>query len=118
MRHEGPFRYDKNGPWHYASVSRRGSHPIGYCTYDCTHATAEEAHEHYRQWVLDHLVEEAYRNTKYVCAVKDCEEWTQFGLGNPDGYGGEALCDKHRNREAFEANFYPPDSPVRESWGS
>lgn len=119
MRHEGAFQFGQNGPWHYASVSKRGGHPIGYCTADCEHATPEEAHEHYRQYVLDHLREETYGgDVQYRCEVNGCDAWTQQGMSEPDGYAGHPLCDEHRNRETYEAEFYPAGGPVREAWVS
>lgn len=118
MRHEGPFQFGNDGPWHYASVKAgKGGHPIGYCTEACSHALPEQAHEHYRQYVLDHLTEQSIgEDTQHRCAVDGCEAWTQAGLQEPDGYHFELLCDEHRNRDTYEAEFYPADGPIRESW--
>lgn len=120
MRHEKPAQYGENGPWHYVSMKAgQGGYPIGYCTQGCTHATAEEAHEHYRQYVLDHLRDETYGgDVQYRCEVEGCDAWTQKGMAEPDGFTSHHLCDSHRNREAYEAAFYPPDRPIREAWVS
>ncbi|HET9118504.1 MAG TPA: hypothetical protein VFN75_10615 [Pseudonocardiaceae bacterium] len=119
MRHECATRHGENGPYHYVSLGRDGGYPIGYCTTACDHQTAEEAHEHYRQYVLDHLREMAIgADTQHRCAVPDCDNWTQKGLQEPDGYGHALLCDEHRNRATFEQHFYPADGPVREAWVS
>jgi hypothetical protein len=99
-------------------MGRDGGHPIGYCTTGCTHQTPEEAHEHYRQWVLDHLHEVEFgTDVQYRCAVEGCDIWTQKGLGS-GGYRAEYLCGEHRNRDTYERCFYPPDSGIRESWES
>ena len=118
MRHLKPAQYGEGGPWHYASVSRRGGHPIGYCTVDCDHATPEEAHEHYRQYVLDHLRDVSIaEDTQHHCEASDCKAWTQQGLQEPDGFAMHLLCDEHRTRDTYEAEFYPAGQ-VREAWVS
>ena len=119
MRHLCAIRYGKDGPYHYVSLSRRGGHPIGYCTTACTHETPEEAHEHYRQWVLDNLRFVQFgQDVQYRCAVEGCDDWTKAGLQEPDGYHAEHLCEEHRNRDSYERSFYPPGGGVREAWVS
>mgnify|MGYP000164967663 CR=1 FL=1 len=119
MRHEAPLRYGDDGPWHYVSSSSRGAYPIGYCTTACDHASSDEAHEHYRQYVLDNLREvETDRDTMYRCEIDGCDVFTQKGLAEPDGYASRHLCDDHRARWAYETAFYPAGGSIRESWSS
>lgn len=119
MRNERPAQWGDGGPWHYVSLNDKGGYPIGYCTHDCDHATREEAHEHYRQWVLDGLREvTGDPSTLRLCQVEGCPAYTDKALGEPDGWRLAHLCDEHRNRGEYERSFYPPGSAVRESWVS
>lgn len=118
MRHEHPAQYGEGGPWHYASTGRDGGYPIGYCTRECTHATPEEAHEHYRQWCLDNLVEYQYADTMYRCAVTGCEEWTQWSYGPAGDHASHSMCDAHRDRDTYEFEFYPENGGIIEAWVS
>jgi len=87
-----------NGGWHYTSANRReGTHPVGYCAEHPGHATADEARECFRRYLLDGQGEETYGDWT-GCEV--CDTPTKRGLTTRPPLGhGHALCDEHRTPE-------------------
>lgn len=138
MRHHKAAQHGEGGPWHYVSLGRDGGHPIGYCTDACTHATAEEAAEHYRQWLLDGFRFDGSSgdSVQYRCEVpvptgsvnisgmltapptdtKVCGTWTQRLAMGPDGWIIHHVCHGHSNRESME--LLHPEGSIGESWES
>lgn len=129
MRHHKAAQRGENGPWHYVSLGRDGGYPIGYCTDACTHETADEATEHYRQWMLDNFRFDGRSgdDTQYRCEIpigefetyakaEKCGRWTQRLALGPDGWATHHVCDDHADRESVEL-LYPVGS-IGESWES
>lgn len=105
---------DDAGRWRYTRMNDGHVWPIGYCAKNCPgHKTAEEAREHYRQYLLDNLQftegPDSLPEALYRCAAPDCEEYT---TGRATVRGRYLLswflCDEHRNRETVEQHFMPP----------
>lgn len=103
---------ENTGKWHYTTHNRRlGTAPIGYCANDCPgHGTAEEARDHYRQYMLDKRLrfypEPEDPIAKYRCeAVGGCGNYTaaHAELG---AWHHWFLCDEHRTRAEVE-KLYP-----------
>lgn len=136
MNYDQARQKQSDGKWHYTSRNGNHVHAIGYCSprklcpdcpaalpradcktcggrglIDCEnpcpgHDTAEEAEEHYRQYLLDNAT---YRgggddpDTLHRCEAEGCTAHTagsaQVGWGVPRYYH---LCDAHRNRETLD----------------
>lgn len=129
-------RHDER--WDYTSEWQNITHPIGYCHawkdpdewglpvsdeekekfrqhkgkyHTDGHATAEEACECYKQYILDHIVRHSDDiNTLHKCQV--CDEWTHHRV-HVDRFDSFILCAKHANRETLEKLF-----EVGEAWES
>lgn len=89
--------------WHFTSANRRaGTHPVGYCAEHGPHATADEARECFRRYLLD-----GQRETTYAdwtgCAWDGCDTPTKKGLETRPPLGDDfPLCDEHRTPENLE----------------
>jgi hypothetical protein len=86
----------------------------------CFHDTAEEAQEHYRQYLLDHArfypasgEEEKVGNTLHRCQAPGCQAFTA-GAVYVKGSWHFDLCADHRNRETL-AQLVPS---IGEAWES
>jgi len=120
VRYQAPAQRRTDGLWHYVSMNSEGTggHPIGHCADCCPgHATAEQAAEHYRQYLLDNLrFQDDLQDpgTLHKCEAPDCPNFTS-GSGHPVGtHAPRSLCASHRNRETFEKIL----GPVGQSWVS
>lgn len=116
MRHYTALQHGPDGPWHYVSASAKGAHPVGYCTVDCTHETAAEAFEHFRQYLLD----TAHYDGKQDDAMRRCEvckTWTQGVVTYDLGWHSHHLCSIHANRETLESIALPSGIHL-DSWRS
>lgn len=125
MRYDQPLQI-KDGPhagkWHfvrkYGSDGRRGMGAIGYCAEGCNgHDTAEEAREHYRQYLLDQRLRffegPDDPSTLRKCQVEGCTAYTA-GRGQLGEWLMWNLCATHRTREVVEV-LYPV---ANDSFGS
>lgn len=90
------------GKWHYTCRNDGRIWPVGNCAEGCQgHDTAEEACEHYRQYLLDRLrflddVENA--PSLHRCDAPGCGAYTSGGV-DVRGSLRFTLCAAHRNRE-------------------
>ena len=84
------------GGWHYASVSRRGGGPIGYCTEHAPHATEQEARECYSRYRRDNLRLDATLSDWTGCKADGCDEPTKDAATIwGDGFALAPLCKEH-----------------------
>lgn len=92
------------GLWHYTVQNDDRVYATGYCAQGCPgHATAEEACEHQRQYLLNERVQfsdGASATEQRKCKV--CGAWTT-GYAQVDGWEIYVLCDEHRTRESVDA---------------
>lgn len=125
MNYYQPRQREKSLRWDFTCKNNKQIWPIGYCSgrsvggphddkyHDDGHASAEEASECYRQYLLDNrLVFEdgEGRKTMRVCQHPECDEFT----------AGTAeielcvfhLCDEHRTREVVESLFEAPGQVI------
>ena len=87
--------------WHYTCRNDDSIWPVGYCSNNCPgHATAEEAQEHYKQYLLDERVYIS-TNDDTMRKCKECGEWTSDML-MVDGWPRFDLCKAHQIREVYE----------------
>lgn len=107
MNYYDALRLEDGSGYHYVSQNRRGgTHPVGYCAQwhlDTTHvhATAEEARECFRRYLLDGQCEEEYDDWT---GCKICDRPTKKGLTTRPPLGSDhPLCDEHRTPEQLEA---------------
>lgn len=73
------------------------------------HATAEEASQCYRQYLLDHslrLGEKCSEGERHRCKI--CGRWTQL-YATVVNHSIWDLCEEHNNREEVEELFEAPD---------
>lgn len=107
--------------WDYTRRNDGQVHAIGYCAgkydvirndaslphperyHDDGHATAEEACECYKQYVLDNLTNLEFgltEDTQHKCEAPGCGAWTQkVAMVDHHPYN---LCDDHRNLETLQ----------------
>lgn len=78
------------------------------------HATAGEAANCYRRYVLDHRthLREEYPHTKLECVV--CKEWTTLRASVDHGRSWP-LCELHNNQDEVE-RLYPASSEIVSSY--
>ncbi len=117
MNHLKPRQKEGDGKWHYTSHNKRtGTYPIGYCADGCPgHDTAEDAAEHYRQYLLDNLRftdDDPNASSQHRCEAEGCDVFTS-GAADAPGCMTRTLCAAHRNREAVDALLV-----VGEAWTS
>lgn len=105
---------EPSGIWHYTITNDGVGRPTGYCTAECRHASADEAREHYRHYLID----TATYNGKYIegsfkaCAV--CGTPTRnFAQVGPGGMDHHSLCDEHLTKEHLA-----PLVQAGDSWSS
>jgi len=125
MNYYDALRLEDGSGYHYVSQNRRhGTHPVGYCRQwhedkSHVHATAEEARECFRRYLLDGAREETYADwtgceglvaddpndlDDMGCTInRKCDKPTKTGLTTRPPLGhGHALCDEHRTHEMLE----------------
>lgn len=95
MRHLTAFQID--GGWRYASLSRRGGGPIGYCAEHDPHPTEAEARECYAQYQRDNIRLDSTWSWS-SCHVKDCPNPANKGAQS-GAYNMALLCDEHHTME-------------------
>lgn len=96
---------DPTGLWHYTRRNDNQIWPVGYCRDQCPgHPSADEAVEHYRQYLLDEelRLDGRLHAEQRPCAV--CAAWTQ-GLATLGEIAVLVLCDDHRTRETVDQLF-------------
>ena len=76
---------DDGRGWHYASLGRRGGHPVGACAEHPPHPTAAEARACYQQWLRGRVTLDGGPTSWVNC---------QHAAGTPD------RCPKPANRYA------------------
>lgn len=81
--------------YHFASLSRRGGYPLGYCAEHDPHATEAEARECFGRWLRDHVRE--FGKTSWTnCMLKGCDAPAQRRFEvEGEGYRLAVLCDEH-----------------------
>lgn len=106
------------GGWHYASASRRGGYPLGYCAEHAPHATEQEARECYARWQRDHVRLDVRLGNWSGCEVSGCDKPTKQGAEiQGDGYHLATLCEEHLTKEhAYEALGL--SEPAGDAWVS
>jgi hypothetical protein len=84
--------------FHYASLNKRGGHPLGYCAEHAPHATETEARECFGQWQRDHVTLDGKLISWTDCRV--CHGPTkQYASIEGDGYRLLPLCAEHLTKE-------------------
>lgn len=106
MRHHTALQRSDTKLWHYVSAHHsRGTYPIGYCAVGCEgHETEEEAREHARQYLLDHLTfvgDNPNATSQHRCDEPQCLTFTSGEARAPWGRIW-TLCETHRTRETVE----------------
>lgn len=102
--------------WHYTCQNGARIWPVGACAISCPgHATADEAREHYRAWLIANADMDGMQVEPWgPCLV--CQKRTPhvvaLGPGRMDLY---ALCDEHRTREHLATVVELPGDTVS-SW--
>lgn len=71
------------------------------------HATAEEAQECYRRYLLDQRLRMGLKLSDQQQKCVECSAWTQ-GLAMIDGSTHLVLCEQHQAREVVERHFGAP----------
>lgn len=118
MNHDAARQKEDDKLWHYTRHNKRtGTYPIGYCADGCPgHATAEDACEHHKQYLLDGATfhdDSPDPQTLHRCEAPDCTNMTDGSARVPGGIISRTLCKEHRNRETLAALI-----SVGESWHS
>lgn len=108
MEKQGP-NGERTGVWHFVRSWDTGGYPVGRCTKECTHATADEARAHYKQFLMEEClrftpdVENA--DTMHRCkAPGGCARYTS-GTGSVAGESPAytwPLCGEHRTAETMD----------------
>ena len=104
------------GLWHWTCQNDGRIWAEGYCAQGCPgHETAEEAAEHYRQYMLDTAdYSRSTPNQQQKC--RKCGAWTQgYATSGPGGMTITFLCDEHRNRETLAELLSAPQW-ISASW--
>jgi hypothetical protein len=129
MRHCKARQLSESGKWHYTCRAGDAVYPIGYCSKyasdmicedisaimsgknDCPgHDTAEEAENHYKQYVLDRLLFFSMQEwPKYKC--KECNNEAKFSVSADGAF--YQLCEIHANKETVSKFLV-----IGESWES
>jgi hypothetical protein len=117
MRHLHAAQKAGDKLWHYVSSGRGGTYPIGYCAEGCPgHGSAEEACEHYRQYLLSERLRfdggPEDTRTMYRCEAPGCDAFTA-GSATVGGSRHWHLCEDHRTRDVVAGLLH-----VHESWVS
>ena len=115
MRHLTAAKID--GGFHYASLSSRGGHPIGYCVEHAPHETEGEARECYGQWLRDHVRE--WGTTSWTsCMQPECNAPAQRRFEvEGEGYLIAVFCDEHATVENA-VNRMHLSGPAGDAWES
>lgn len=115
MRHLTAAKID--GGYHYASLSKRGGYPLGYCSAHAPHATAEEARECYGSWLRDH-VREAGATSWTSCMQPQCKAPAQRRFEvEGEGYRLAVFCDDHATIANAITRMHL-EGPAGDSWES
>lgn len=85
--------------WHYASLSRRGGHPLGHCSEHPPHETERDARVCYRIWQRENV--EPHGTWSWGnCNVDGCKNPANKGWHvRGDGYLMAILCADHDDAE-------------------
>lgn len=107
-------KLENGSGWHYTCRNDDRIWPVGYCADHEPHATAEEANDCFRRYLLDEISEESYEDWT-GCEV--CDAPTKKGLTTRRPHGtGHALCDEHRTNEQVEKLTPPGFGKMVASW--
>ena len=90
-------RQKADGKWHFTTMNDKVIRPIGNCAEECEgHATADEAREHYRDYVLDRARFGVEMQRAMKC--RECGEDTHLAATFfPMGIA--PLCGDHHEKE-------------------
>lgn len=89
------------GKWHYTSKRHDEVHPIGYCANGCPgHETAEEACEHYKEYMLD-IASFTAQSWEREEPCRVCGAMTLGLAVIPGHHLPVTLCDLHSNRDGL-----------------
>jgi hypothetical protein len=108
--------------WHYASLSRRGGHPLGYCTDHAPHPTEAEARTCYQQYLRDHIRLDGGPTSWGNCVARlddgtRCKNpANRYATCGP--YSHAHLCDEHLTREHAVIALGLDSDQAGESWES
>ena len=105
----------ENG-WHYASLSRRGGFPLGYCAEHEPHPTETEARECYARYQRDHVRLDRKSSNWNDCRVCKAPAKNIADIEG-DGYTTAVLCDEHATTEHAIAVLGLAE-PAHDSWQS
>jgi hypothetical protein len=97
--------------WHFTRMNDGHIQPVGYCAEHYPHATADEACECFRRYLLDLIVEETYSDwtgCEFLVDGQKCDTPTKRGLSSRPPLGHDyALCDEHRTAVNLDAMTGP-----------
>lgn len=115
-----PVKLPSGEGWHYASLSDRGGHPIGYCATHPPHATEAEARKCYQDYQRDRVRLSDQESSSWSdCSIQGC--------GNPakkeahiegDGYHSAVFCDEHFTLENAIKALHLDEPEAGDSWRS
>ncbi len=126
MRHLRAVQVDlgeQGQGWHYASTSRRGGHPLGYCAEHPPHATEQEARVCYRLYQRAH-VKIGGRNLSWTsCTARPYGEKCPHPARDAawvegDGYALAPLCSEHLSYTHALVALHLDDDKAGDSWES
>ncbi len=88
------------GRFHYVRRNHYRTEPVGYCANACSgHDTAEEAREHYRQYLINERVDYRPDHMKRPERCKICAEWTH-SYAHIEAWDSYPLCKEHLTKES------------------
>lgn len=113
MNYYAARQHKDTGLWKYTVENDGLIREIGLCADGCQgHKTADEANEHYKQYLLSTLSFSPQSETwpKYKCSVVGCQsEATSYA--NVEGATRNWLvCESHATRESIEAMLHVGES--------
>lgn len=131
MRHHTAVHVelDEGSGWRYASTSRRGGHPLGYCA-DHFHDTEHEARVCFRLWQRAHVEPHgtwswgncmARGNFRELPegANEKCKKPANNGWHiNGDGYSLALLCEEHNHWDYAVVALYLDSDEAGDAWQS
>jgi hypothetical protein len=104
------------GEWQYATLSRRGGGPIGYCADHAPHATESEARECYSSYLRDAIRMDGHLADWTGCEAEGCDNPTK-NYASTYGVSSACLCDGHNDRD-MAIKVMGLDRPHGDVWGS
>ena len=88
------------GRYHFASANDYRTAPVGYCANGCSgHDTAEEAREHFKQYLVNEKVDFRPDQMKRPERCKICSDWTR-SYARVEAWDFYPLCKDHLTKES------------------